>query len=622
MTREPSSERGVSEVIGSILVFGLVVMLLTIVQTQAVPSTNEDIEFQHSQQVQGDFARLSDAVDRAAVRGSSETVTLETGTTYPNRLVLFNPPPASGQLRVGEEATLLVRNVGASDPEVREYVGGQLGVGNMPSLGTARLTYEPNYNRYGSAPVTGSEYGVVYDAHPDETLVERAPPIVDGKEIDLRLLSGDYTESGLTTTVRTRPVSAGGSGIAVHGASDFPGTPSGNPMRVFLPTDLPESVWTQELLVGAIDDPDGGAAGAAPEPGDTCVDWDGSFPVPTAGGFAGVSPDPNNDRHVTNCYYLESSSGPNYVGLEFELDTEYTLRMSKVGFDSSTDLGPQYVVPTEPRASVGDAGAREVSVQVRDRYNNPVSGVELTADLSTAGNAPATTLETATESGTTVTTTTDADGVATVEVDTGSAFASGEVTFSGTFDGVSDPDQQEASVFVSASRSPPVTLRDVALTADDTVTLTLQNEGPERTVADVQVGDVHVVDRKTALTSSSGDADGSATVGGISFLVTDVVNELDGPERVDGVYVAEVDGSGTFVDLAAPAVEGEAPQSTDADALDSLPATTSRDVALRLDRTVPAFDTGDALVLEVTLTYDDGHSETYDVRLESDDDER
>lgn len=635
MTERFVDRRGVSEVIGSILVFGLVVALLTILQTQAVPSTNEDIEFQHSQEVQGDFARLSDAVTRSAVRGTSETVTLETGTTYPNRLVLFNPPPATGQLRSGEETPVYLANVAASDPEAREYVDGALGytpgnagVGNAPVLSTAGVSYRPQYNQYRGAPVTRSEYGVVYDEYDDETLVERRPEIVDGKSIDLRFLTGDYRESGLTTTVRTEPVSAGGSPLPVRSTADLGGSGS---LQLYLPTDLPASVWTTDLLAGAIDDPDGGANGAAPEAGDSCqlvegtLNGPGASPVvsgTTTQASSFGSPDPDNDRYVADCLYVTDPDGQNYVVLVFESGVEYGLTMSKVGLESGESLDPQYVVPSQSTVSLRPSGRQQVSAQVRDRYNNPVSGVELTADLSTAGNAPVgATLETATASGGSVTVTTDENGVATVSVDAEESFRGVDVTFSGAFDAdpaVNDPEM--ATVSVGSPTPEPVVLQDAAITADDTVTLTLVNEGRERTVTDVQVADVSIVDRKTALSTASGSASGSVL--DLDLVITDVTNELDGPEAIDGLYVVAPGDTGTFVDLATAATEGEAPQPTDTGALETLPTDETREIGLRLDQPLPSFtDAEDAVTVRVTLTYSGGYRQTYDLRLESDDDD-
>ena len=50
-----SDERGVSEVLGAILVFGILVVLLATIQTQAIPAANEQVEFNHNQEVQSDL---------------------------------------------------------------------------------------------------------------------------------------------------------------------------------------------------------------------------------------------------------------------------------------------------------------------------------------------------------------------------------------------------------------------------------------------------------------------------------------------------------------------------------------------------------------------------------------
>ena len=134
-------DRAVSEVIGSILVFGLLVALLAIVQTQAVPNANAEIEVKHSQSVQGDIADLQSAISRTGTFGGTESVTVETGMTYPSRLVLFNPPSVQGTLASGGPGNVSLENFSAERPDTDSYIG------TDPNFTTHAISYRVDYNR-------------------------------------------------------------------------------------------------------------------------------------------------------------------------------------------------------------------------------------------------------------------------------------------------------------------------------------------------------------------------------------------------------------------------------------------------------------------------------------------
>jgi len=361
-TRTRLDRRGVSEVIGSILVFGLVVLLLTIVQTHAVPNANQDVEIQHSQEVQEDVARLSSAVSQAAI-GQGSSVTVATGTSYPNRLVLFNPPAPSGNLRSTDGGTVGLTNVRAVDEEARDRISGAV------SYQTAGLEYRIEYNRYREAPVTGLEYGVVYDRYEDGTVrVENSGSLVSGRTISLTLLEGGVQRSSQrTTTVDVRAVSGPANTVQVTNTS-------GSDLTLTVPTSVPEEVWVTEILPSQLDDSgDGGPALEGDEA--TCADITG----PTSDG---------DGRYVSGCSYDESASEITLTFQRTEGGTpvRYDLRTAKVGFAAGADTGATvddpYIVRSSTETPTTSTGQTvELRVQVRDQYNNPVSGVQVHAEV-------------------------------------------------------------------------------------------------------------------------------------------------------------------------------------------------------------------------------------------------
>ena len=90
--------RGVSVVLGGILMFALVLMLLVLFQVTLVPSLNEASEFDHSERVQKDMEAVQADLLSASATGAPEELTVETGLRYPERAFLVNPPPVAGSM--------------------------------------------------------------------------------------------------------------------------------------------------------------------------------------------------------------------------------------------------------------------------------------------------------------------------------------------------------------------------------------------------------------------------------------------------------------------------------------------------------------------------------------------
>ncbi len=117
---------------------------------------------------------------------------------------------------------------------------------------------------------------------------------------------------------------------------------------------------------------------------------------------SGAGADLSNDRYVSG-FDFDSTTSPNTMTLTFERGVSYDLKLSKVGVGSGvTDTKSTYVVPVsgdDLPLSPGDA--RRFTVEVRDEYNNPVSGEQVSWDGAALGG--------------TATSTTGPDGRATLD---------------------------------------------------------------------------------------------------------------------------------------------------------------------------------------------------------------
>lgn len=339
-----TDERGVSEVIGAILVFGLLVALMAIIQTQAIPAANQEVEFNHNQEVQGDLVKFHQVASEVATRGTGESVSIKAGTGYPTRLLFFNPPRATGSISTSDNRTAELRNLEATDAEVADYLNG-----TTKDLGTRNLEYAVNYHEFQGAPVTRYEYGILYNEHENATIIKNPGSVVDDTDINLFFVAGNYTRTtGRAQSLDIRPVSAPARPITVTGQGN-------NNITLVLPTNLSIAKWkdlyeNQGTVLGISD---------GPRPGTVRIDLDGS--------------------------------------------RRYTLRIAGLGLEQGVQKPKaRYIVPADDGSTTVGAGDQAiVKYEVRDRYNNPVSGVDVDITLP---------------NGTVVTEQTDGDGRVTFPV--------------------------------------------------------------------------------------------------------------------------------------------------------------------------------------------------------------
>jgi hypothetical protein len=334
--------RGQTEIVGAILLFGLVVALLVLLQLSAVPASNARVEFDHSLQAQASVQELAGAALVAGVHDTESVVTVEYGTRYPSRLLLRSPSPAPGSLRTVDLGPVVLRNA-VADGEALDYLNG-----STLSFDTRAVEYRPSYNEYREAPVTAFEYPVTYNRFAAAERVLDGGALVAGDRLTLLLLDGEFATSQVSPgPVHLVPVSAATRPVAV--------TDDGDPLTLSLPTRLSNETWSTLLA-------------------DEYV---------SAGG------------HVAAQRYVPGvDGGPATLVLEFETGRTYRLAIGRVAVER-VPSGPEparYLVDDEGnRSDVRQGEERVLSVEVRDRYNNPVAGVPVVADTTglTAGNVTA-----------------------------------------------------------------------------------------------------------------------------------------------------------------------------------------------------------------------------------------
>lgn len=335
-------DRGQSVQVGAILLFGILIILLATFQATVIPEQNAAVEFDHSRAVQSDMQDLRNGLLRAG-SGDAVPTRVKLGTTYPNRLFFINPPPASGRLRtVGHEEPAMNVTIGNASGNVTvgsDYENAREYWATVPGAGvynTSGIEYVPDYARYDGAPTTVYGNSVLFntfDNGANRTLTGQR--LVQGNTIDLLALRGDLRATGVgTETVEVTTLSGQARTVTVESTA-------ANPLYVNVTSRLSAEVWNENLL--------GGNAGA-------------------------------NDAGTVTI------SDDTYHRISIELDPgTYRLRAGAVGVGAVSDVEREnateaaYMVVTDGYEPVANGSNGTLTVEVRDRFNNPVTGATVNA---------------------------------------------------------------------------------------------------------------------------------------------------------------------------------------------------------------------------------------------------
>jgi hypothetical protein len=323
-------DRGVSEILGGIFIFALVIMVLVLLQVWAVPAANQQTEFEHNQRVLGDFQQFGSEVDRAAGLGVLGSSPIEAGTRYSPRFLLLNPSAPAGTVETSQRS-VSVRNVQATNPET----GSKYLVGDTEYVFETRaVAYRPGYNEYANPPTTRYEGWTLYNDFEGTNRVYTRKGLLSDRTIRLTMLDGNLSQTSQSSiTLPTTPISAPSQSVAVRGAN-------------------PNAPVTLRLETGLSAD-----------------DWNGT--LDSESNFAGATQIDNETVEI-RLRYADDSGQP----------IPYNLRMAKVGIGQGTTAeGAHYLTVVGDEPEIDGAGG-SVTVDVRDRFNNPVPGVNVTFSSS------------------------------------------------------------------------------------------------------------------------------------------------------------------------------------------------------------------------------------------------
>ncbi|MGM0604282.1 MAG: CARDB domain-containing protein [Halobacteriota archaeon] len=248
-----NDRRAVAPVIGSVVLFGFLIIALTSYQAGVVPSQNAETEFDHNVNVQNDMIEVRNAIMDALITGEDTYATVDLGTRYRQRVLAVNPPPASGSIQTTDPAELYVLVEG--DDQTERVCG----VDNT----TRFIEYEPSYNEFEGAGTIRYENSILVHDYGDEHVQLSNQQLLREDTVSIIPLATSFSESGVdTVSIEPKP------GLSKRTELTSP--------TIVLPTAMSEAEWN-EILADELDTENGERATVTD--GNLTLELQGSYSV-------------------------------------------------------------------------------------------------------------------------------------------------------------------------------------------------------------------------------------------------------------------------------------------------------------------------------------------------------
>ena len=216
-----SDRRSQSTVIGVVVLFGFLILALSLYQVAVVPQQNAETEFQHSGEVRNELVELRAGILQAGSIDQPQYQTVQLGTSYSTRIFTVNQPSPAGTIRTTDPYPITISN-GSDTPE---------GTITIP---TRFVEYRPGYNELDRSPTWYDASVLYYDARADEggIAIIEDQTLVNNGEVQITALQNEFRRSGTgQVTLELRP------------AEEVTGDIPEGDLTVTVPTRLSEDDW-------------------------------------------------------------------------------------------------------------------------------------------------------------------------------------------------------------------------------------------------------------------------------------------------------------------------------------------------------------------------------------------
>jgi len=220
-------ERGVSVVIGAMLMFLIVATVYGTVQAYHVPTWNKDVEYEHLNVVHDDMMTFKSDVEAVALSGEPKSSDFRMGVRYPNRVFLVNPGPGVAGALTSESVSVSIEYTIDGNDDMGEPTITQ-------SYDSNRIIYEVQGSI--DSPKLVYEHGVIIRDYGNQSATTDEQSLIVGDEIYLPVLTGNLTASSSmeTESIALKPLSQSYSRTKIK------------LVTITIDTDYPE-VWEQLL---------------------------------------------------------------------------------------------------------------------------------------------------------------------------------------------------------------------------------------------------------------------------------------------------------------------------------------------------------------------------------------
>ena len=223
--------RGQSVVIGTVVLFGFLIVALSLYQVQVVPQQSGQAEFEHYEDVQNDLVELRNGILSAGSSERPQFVDVKLGTSYQTRVFTINPPDPAGTLRTSDAYNITITD--DSNTTV--------------NVSTRFIEYRPRYNEIESGS-TWIDNSVLYvdeaDSNRPAVIVEDQNLVVDNDTLRLTAVQNEFSTSG------TRKVS-----VELYPTSDATNLSNlSGGLDVRIPTRLgsEDGYWNESIENGSV----------------------------------------------------------------------------------------------------------------------------------------------------------------------------------------------------------------------------------------------------------------------------------------------------------------------------------------------------------------------------------
>jgi len=162
-------QRGVSALVGAVLLLGILVIVLSSYQALIVPQQTAQTEVEHNQQVENEMVDFRNALYEARLDDRNPTASVTLGTRYQSRIIAINPPPATGTLQSIDPGNVTINH----------------DRGEFELKNNLFFEYTPSYSEYRDAGTIRYENTLVYHDFSSSNVELSGQRLVDGNTVRL-----------------------------------------------------------------------------------------------------------------------------------------------------------------------------------------------------------------------------------------------------------------------------------------------------------------------------------------------------------------------------------------------------------------------------------------------------